>query len=64
MPRLPALPLGCHDSAPEIRGLLDELDPQGSRVACFSLVQASLDDVFMALTDRRRDTTEKETSDV
>ena len=51
-------------TAPEIRALLDELDPQGSRVARFSLVQASLDDVFMALTDRHRDTTEKETADV
>jgi ABC-2 type transport system ATP-binding protein len=51
-------------TAPEIRALLDELDPQGSRVARFSLVQASLDDVFMALTDRRRNTTEKETADV
>ena len=51
-------------TAPEIRALLDELDPQGSRVARFSLVQASLDDVFMALTDRHLDTTEKETADV
>ena len=51
-------------TAPEVRALLDELDPQGSRVARFSLVQASLDDVFMALTDRHLDTTEKETADV
>ena len=51
-------------TAPEIRALLDELDPQGSRVARFSLVQASLDDVFMALTDRHLDTTQKETADV
>ena len=51
-------------TATEIRALLDELDPQGSRVARFSLVQASLDDVFMALTDRHLDTTAKETADV
>jgi ABC-2 type transport system ATP-binding protein len=51
-------------TAPEIRALLDELDPQGSRVARFSLVQASLDDVFMTLTDRHLDTTQKETADV
>ena len=51
-------------TAPQIRALLDELDPQGSRVARFSLVQASLDDVFMALTDRHLDTTQKETADV
>ena len=51
-------------TAREVRALLDELDPQRSRVARFSLVQASLDDVFMALTDRHLDTTEKETADV
>ena len=51
-------------TARDIRALLDELDPQRSRVARFSLVQASLDDVFMALTDRHLDTTEKETADV
>ena len=51
-------------TAPEVRALLDELDPQGSRVVRFSLVQASLDDVFMALTDHHLDTTEKETADV
>ncbi len=51
-------------TAREVRAVLDELDPQRSRVARFSLVQASLDDVFMALTDRHLDTTEKETADV
>ena len=49
-------------AAPEVRRLLDELDPQRSRVARFSLVQASLDDVFMALTDHHIDT-ESETTD-
>jgi ABC-2 type transport system ATP-binding protein len=36
--------------ATEIRRLLDELDPQRERIADFSLHQASLDDVFLALT--------------
>ena len=36
--------------ADEIRRLLDELDPRRDRVAQFSLHQASLDDVFLALT--------------
>jgi ABC-2 type transport system ATP-binding protein len=49
-------------AAADVRGLLDVLDPQGSRVARFSLVQASLDDVFMALTDHHIDT-ESETAD-
>jgi ABC-2 type transport system ATP-binding protein len=51
-------------AAPDVRRLLDELDPQRSLVARFSLVQASLDDVFMTLTDRHPDTTEPETSHV
>ena len=51
-------------TAPAVRALLDELDPHGSRIARFSVAQASLDDVFMALTDRRLDTTGKETADV
>ena len=51
-------------TAPDVRALLDELDPEGSRIARFSVVQASLDDVFMALTDRHLDTTAKETADV
>ncbi len=51
-------------TAPDVRALLDELDPEGSRIARFSLVQASLDDVFIALTDRHLNTTAKETADV
>jgi ABC-2 type transport system ATP-binding protein len=42
-------------TAADVRRLLDELDPQESRVARFALVQASLDDVFMALTDHHVD---------
>jgi len=36
--------------ASEIRGLLDEIDPQRSQVAHFAEHRASLDDVFAALT--------------
>ncbi len=38
------------DGAPAIRRLLDELDPRRERIADFSVHQASLDDVFLALT--------------
>jgi ABC-2 type transport system ATP-binding protein len=37
-------------TAREARGLLDEIDPDGSRVADFAFRTASLDDVFLALT--------------
>ena len=39
--------------AAEIRGLLDEIDPQRSRVTRFSEHRTSLDDVFAALTGPR-----------
>ena len=37
-------------SAASARAVLDELDPDGVRIARFELRTASLDDVFMALT--------------
>jgi ABC-2 type transport system ATP-binding protein len=37
-------------SAPHVRALLDELDPQRRAVARFAVHSATLDDVFMALT--------------
>jgi ABC-2 type transport system ATP-binding protein len=40
-------------SAAEIRALLDELDPDGTRIARFALHGASLEDVFMSLTSER-----------
>ena len=49
-------------AAPDVRRLLDELDPQRTQVVRFALAQASLDDVFMALTDHHIDT-ESETTD-
>jgi ABC-2 type transport system ATP-binding protein len=36
--------------AGEVRALLDELDPAGTRIARFDVRTASLDDVFLALT--------------
>jgi ABC-2 type transport system ATP-binding protein len=49
-------------AATDIRGLLDELDPERVHVTRFSLHQASLDDVFMTLTGHHTDTTERETT--
>ena len=40
-------------SAAEVRRLLDDLDPDRRDLASFAIVDASLDDVFMALTGRR-----------
>ena len=57
-----SLGVATDGSAPDVRRLLAELDPEGSRVARFALVQASLDDVFMTLTDHRVET-ESETAD-
>jgi ABC-2 type transport system ATP-binding protein len=42
--------------APEVRALLDEIDPDGEHVAEFDVRTASLDDVFLALTGTRRET--------
>jgi ABC-2 type transport system ATP-binding protein len=39
-------------SAGHIRALLDELDPTGDAVASFAIHDATLDDVFLALTDK------------
>ena len=42
-------------SAANVRALLDDLDPAGSRVQRFSLHTATLDDVFFAFTGKARD---------
>jgi ABC-2 type transport system ATP-binding protein len=39
-------------SAADVRGLLDEIDPRGDAVASFAIHDATLDDVFLALTGR------------
>ena len=61
-PELLTIGVATDGAASDVRRLLDELDPSGSRVVRFSLVQASLDDVFMALTEHHIDT-ESETTD-
>jgi ABC-2 type transport system ATP-binding protein len=50
--------------AAEVRGLLDELDPSGRLVVRFAIHIASLDDVFMSLTDHRISTPESEPTHV
>lgn len=50
--------------AAEVRGLLDEIDPQQTRVSRFALHGASLDDVFEALTGPGAGRRELETADV
>ncbi len=47
------LAIATDGSAREVRCLLDELDPEGDLVARFAIHTASLDDVFMTLTDHR-----------
>jgi ABC-2 type transport system ATP-binding protein len=47
-------------SAAHVRALLDEVDPGGRAIENFSLHSATLDEVFLTLTDR----TEKEVADV
>jgi ABC-2 type transport system ATP-binding protein len=45
------LGVGSDGAAPELRRLLDEIDPERRDVASFSLHEATLDDVFLTLTD-------------
>jgi ABC-2 type transport system ATP-binding protein len=44
-------------AAADVRALLDELDPDGTRIERFSMHRASLDDVFMTLTGHRTNPT-------
>jgi ABC-2 type transport system ATP-binding protein len=46
------LSVATDGSAAEVRGLLDELDPERRDVSSFAVRSASLDDVFLALTGR------------
>src|SRR6201996_4366720 len=43
-------------SAAHVRAVLDDLDPGGNDIARFAVQTATLDDVFLALTDRDRET--------
>ncbi len=44
------LDVACDGEGPDVRALLDELDPDRSRITDFSVRTASLDDVFETLT--------------
>jgi ABC-2 type transport system ATP-binding protein len=57
--------IATEGGAAEVRALLDEVDPRRARVTRFALHEATLDDVFFALTGRPAGTaTERETADV
>jgi ABC-2 type transport system ATP-binding protein len=58
------LGLATDGAAAEVRALLDELDPDRRAIAAFSVHTATLEDVFMTLTGRPTDTTEREIAHV
>jgi ABC-2 type transport system ATP-binding protein len=49
-PALLTLGIACDGEGAAVRALLDELDPDRSRIADFSVRTATLDDVFLTLT--------------
>ena len=49
-PGLLTVGIACEGEGAAVRALLDELDPDRSRIADFSVRTASLDDVFLTLT--------------
>jgi ABC-2 type transport system ATP-binding protein len=51
-------------TAVTVRGLLDEVDPHSTRVSAFAVHVATLDDVFLALTGRPADRSDKEPAHV
>jgi ABC-2 type transport system ATP-binding protein len=58
--------IACDGEGAAVRALLDELDPDRSRIADFSMRTASLDDVFLTLTGHTAtttSTTESESTD-
>ena len=61
-PGLLTLGLSCDGEGAAVRALLDELDPDRSLIADFSVRTASLDDVFLTLTGHTA-TTESESTD-
>ena len=54
------LSVAIDGSASNIRALLDEVDPERSRIAHFAVVSATLDDVFLAMTETANHATELE----
>jgi len=61
-PGLLSLGIACEGEGAAVRVLLDELDPDRSRIADFSVRTASLDDVFLTLTGHTA-TVESESTD-
>jgi ABC-2 type transport system ATP-binding protein len=61
-PALLTLDVACEGEGPAVRALLDELDPERTRIADFSMRTASLDDVFLTLTGHTA-TDESESTD-
>jgi len=61
-PGLLTLGIACAPEGAAVRALLDELDPDRSRIADFSVRTASLDDVFLTLTGHTA-TVESESTD-
>ncbi|WP_433544104.1 ATP-binding cassette domain-containing protein (plasmid) [Streptomyces sp. CA-294286] len=53
-PETLGLSVATDGTAPHVRALLDELDPAGRDITHFALHTATLDDVFLALTDDER----------
>ncbi len=50
-------------SAREVRGLLDEVDPQRTDVRDLAVHDVTLDDVFLALTGKPTEAATEETAD-
>ena len=61
-PGLLTLGIACEGEGAAVRALLDELDPDRSRIADFAVRTASLDDVFLTLTGHTS-TVESESTD-
>jgi ABC-2 type transport system ATP-binding protein len=53
-PTTRTLGLATDGSAREVRALLDQLDPSGDAIASFAVHNSTLDDVFLALTEKEQ----------
>ncbi len=62
-PGLLTLDVACEGEGAAVRALLDELDPERSRIADFSVRTASLDDVFLTLTGHTATVESESTND-
>ena len=58
------LAVATDGSAPHIRALLDEIDPDRRTVRTFAVHSATLDDVFLALTGHAAGPVDRETAGV